>query len=186
MLRACVIDFASSWDRHLPLGEFSYNNSYHASIKAAPYEALYGRKCKSLVCWSEVGDSQLTGPELIRDTTEKIVQIKNRLLAARIRQKSYTDKRAKPLEFKVGDMVLLKGASSRCSARFIRFPRFILTCKETSVLFLNLILMFPNNVPVVGPNLHDDVPVVPKPVLVDKDEDPKEDEFKKEEDHQEE
>ncbi|GKB76340.1 reverse transcriptase domain-containing protein [Tanacetum coccineum] len=108
MLRACVIDFGSSWDRHLPLVEFSYNNSYHASIKAAPYEALYGRKCRSPVCWSEVGDSQLTGPELIRDTTEKIVQIKNRLLAARSRQKSYADRRAKPLEFEVGDMVLLK------------------------------------------------------------------------------
>ncbi|GKF65145.1 reverse transcriptase domain-containing protein, partial [Tanacetum coccineum] len=75
MLRACVIDFGNSWDRHLPLVEFSYNNSYHASIKAAPYEALYGRKCRSHVCWSEVGDSQLTGPELICDTTEKIVQI---------------------------------------------------------------------------------------------------------------
>ncbi|GKA21310.1 putative reverse transcriptase domain-containing protein [Tanacetum coccineum] len=72
MLRACVIDFGSSWDRHLPLVEFSYNNSYHASIKAAPYEALYGRTCRSLVCWSEVGDSQLTSPELIREMTEKI------------------------------------------------------------------------------------------------------------------
>ncbi|GKF95580.1 putative reverse transcriptase domain-containing protein [Tanacetum coccineum] len=77
MLRACVIDFGSSWDRHLPLVEFSYNNSYHASIKAAPFEALYGQKCRSPVCWSEVGDSQLTGPEMIRETTEKIVQIKN-------------------------------------------------------------------------------------------------------------
>ncbi|GJX02033.1 putative reverse transcriptase domain-containing protein [Tanacetum coccineum] len=75
---------------------------------AAPYEALYGRKCRSPVCWSEVGDSQLTGPELIRDTTEKIVQIKNRLLTARSRQKSYADRRLKPLEFEVGDMVLLK------------------------------------------------------------------------------
>ncbi|GJY80338.1 putative reverse transcriptase domain-containing protein [Tanacetum coccineum] len=108
MLRACVINLRSSWDRHLPLVEFSYNNSYHASIKAAPYEALYGRKCRSPVCWSEVGDSQLTGPELIRDTIEKIVQINNRLLAARSRQKSYADKRLKLLEFKVGDMVLLK------------------------------------------------------------------------------
>ncbi|GJX57687.1 putative reverse transcriptase domain-containing protein [Tanacetum coccineum] len=108
MLRVCVIDFGSSWDRHLPLVEFSYNNSYHECIKAAPYEALYGRKCRSLVCWSEVGDNQLTGPELIRDTTEKIVQIKNRLLTARSRQKSYADRRTKPLEFEVGDMVLLK------------------------------------------------------------------------------
>ncbi|GKA82318.1 putative reverse transcriptase domain-containing protein [Tanacetum coccineum] len=89
MLRACVIDFGSSWDRHLPLVEFSYNNSYHASIKAAPFEALYGRKCRSPICWSEVGDSQLTGPELIRETTEKIVQIKKRLLEARSRQKSH-------------------------------------------------------------------------------------------------
>ncbi|GJR24165.1 putative reverse transcriptase domain-containing protein [Tanacetum coccineum] len=91
MLRACIIDFGSSWDRHLPLVEFSYNNSYHASIKAASYKALYGRKCRSPVCWSEVGDSQLTGPEMIRETTEKIVQIKNRLLTARSRQKSYAD-----------------------------------------------------------------------------------------------
>nr|GEY08178.1 reverse transcriptase domain-containing protein [Tanacetum cinerariifolium] len=82
-VRACVSDFGSSWDRHLSLVEFSYNNSYHASIKVAPYEALYGRKCRSSVCWSEVGDTQLTGPELIYDMTEKIVQIKNRLLTAR-------------------------------------------------------------------------------------------------------
>ncbi|GJT56132.1 putative reverse transcriptase domain-containing protein [Tanacetum coccineum] len=91
MLRACVIDFGSSWDRHLPLVKLSYNNSYHASIKAAPFEALYGQKCRSPICWSEVGDSQLTGPGMIRETTEKIVQIKNRLLATRSHQKSYAD-----------------------------------------------------------------------------------------------
>ncbi|GKE68764.1 reverse transcriptase domain-containing protein [Tanacetum coccineum] len=108
MLHAYVIDFGNSWDHHLPLVEFSYNNSYHESIKAAPYEALYGRKCRSPVCWSEVGYNQLTGPELIRDTTEKNVQIKNRLLTARSRQKSYADRRLKPLEFEVVDMVLLK------------------------------------------------------------------------------
>nr|GEV70003.1 putative reverse transcriptase domain-containing protein [Tanacetum cinerariifolium] len=108
MLRACVIDFGSSWDCHFPLVEFSYNNSYHASIKAAPYEALYGQKCRSPVYWSEVGDSQLTGPELIREMTEKIVQIKNCLLTACSRQKSYVDRRSKPLEFEVDDMVLLK------------------------------------------------------------------------------
>ncbi|GKA45120.1 putative reverse transcriptase domain-containing protein [Tanacetum coccineum] len=77
MLRACVIDFGSGWDKHLPLAKFSYNNSYHASIKAAPFEALYERKCRSPVCWSEVGDAQLTGPEMIRETTEMIVHIKN-------------------------------------------------------------------------------------------------------------
>ncbi|GJX43465.1 putative reverse transcriptase domain-containing protein, partial [Tanacetum coccineum] len=74
----------------------------------APYEALYGWKCRSPVCWSEVGDSQLTSPELIRETTKKIVQIKNRLLSTHSRQKSYADRRTKPLEFEVGDMVLLK------------------------------------------------------------------------------
>nr|GEW10335.1 hypothetical protein [Tanacetum cinerariifolium] len=73
MSRACVIDFRGSWDRHLPLVKFSYNNSYHASIKAAPFEALYGQKCRSPVGWSEVRDSQLTGLELIRETNEKIV-----------------------------------------------------------------------------------------------------------------
>nr|GEW17438.1 putative reverse transcriptase domain-containing protein [Tanacetum cinerariifolium] len=96
------------WDKHLPLAEFSYNNSCHTSIKAAPFEALYRRKCRSPVCWSEVGDTQLTEPELIRETTEMIVQIKNRLLAARSRQKSYADVRHKPLEFEVGDRVMLK------------------------------------------------------------------------------
>ncbi|GJT88633.1 putative reverse transcriptase domain-containing protein [Tanacetum coccineum] len=79
MLRACVIDFGKGWDKHLPLVEFSYNNNYHASIKAAPFEALYERKCRSPVCWAEVGDSQLTGPEIIQETTEKIVQIRQRL-----------------------------------------------------------------------------------------------------------
>ncbi|GKB41028.1 putative reverse transcriptase domain-containing protein, partial [Tanacetum coccineum] len=79
-MHACVVDFGSSWDRHLPLVEFSYKNSYHVSFKAVPYEALYGQKCRSHVCWSEVGDSQLTGLELIRDTTEKIVQIGDMIL----------------------------------------------------------------------------------------------------------
>ncbi|GJQ91967.1 putative reverse transcriptase domain-containing protein [Tanacetum coccineum] len=108
MLRACVIDFGGSWDRHLPLVEFSYKNSYHASIKAGPFEALYGQKCRSPVCLSEVGDSQLIGTELIRETTEKIIQIKNRLLTARSQQKSYTNVRRKTMEFDVGNMVMLK------------------------------------------------------------------------------
>ncbi|GJZ31602.1 putative reverse transcriptase domain-containing protein [Tanacetum coccineum] len=73
MLRACVIDFGNGWERHLPLIEFSYNNSYHTSIKATPFEALYGRKCRLPVCWAEVGDAQLTSPEIIHETTEKIV-----------------------------------------------------------------------------------------------------------------
>ncbi|GKC99697.1 putative reverse transcriptase domain-containing protein, partial [Tanacetum coccineum] len=99
MLRACVLDFGKNWDRHLPLVEFSYNNSYHTSIKAAPFEALYGRKCRSPVCWAEVGDAQLTDPAIIHETTEKIVQIKSRIQAARDRQKSYANIRreVKPL-----------------------------------------------------------------------------------------
>nr|GFB03982.1 putative reverse transcriptase domain-containing protein [Tanacetum cinerariifolium] len=97
MLRACVIDFGNGWERHLPLVEYSDNNSYHVSIKAIPFEALYGRKCRSPVCWAEVGDAQLTGPEIIQETTEKIVQIKQRLQAARDRQKSYADVR-QPVE----------------------------------------------------------------------------------------
>nr|GEX01426.1 putative reverse transcriptase domain-containing protein [Tanacetum cinerariifolium] len=91
MLRACVLDFRKVWDKHLPLVEFSYNNSYHTSIKAASFEALYGCKCRSPICWAEVGDRQLTGPEIIYETTEKIVQIKSRIQAARDRQKSYVD-----------------------------------------------------------------------------------------------
>ncbi|KAD4584958.1 hypothetical protein E3N88_22559 [Mikania micrantha] len=118
MLRACVIDFGSSWETHLPLVEFSYNNSYHTSIQAAPFEALYGRKCRSPICWAEVGDSQLTGTELVHETTEKIVQICKRMAAARDRQKSYADKRRKPLEFQVGDRVLLKVSPWKGVIRF--------------------------------------------------------------------
>ncbi|GJT36383.1 hypothetical protein Tco_0926802 [Tanacetum coccineum] len=118
MLRACVIDFGNGWDRHLPLVEFSYNNSYHTSIKAAPFEALYGRKCRSPVCWAEVGEAQLTGPEIIHETTEKIFKIRDRMQAARDRQKSYADKRRRPLEFEVGDKVMLKVAPWKGVMRF--------------------------------------------------------------------
>ncbi|GKD47536.1 putative reverse transcriptase domain-containing protein [Tanacetum coccineum] len=106
MLCACAIDFRKGWVNHLPLVEFSYNNSYHASIKAAPFEALYGRKCRSPVCWTEVGEAQILGPELIQETTEKIIQIKQRMQAAHDRHKSYADLKRKPMEFQVGDKVL--------------------------------------------------------------------------------
>nr|GEV89153.1 putative reverse transcriptase domain-containing protein [Tanacetum cinerariifolium] len=118
MLRACVIDFGNGWERHLPLVEFSYNNSYHASIKASPFEALYGQKCRSPVCWAEVRDAQLTGPELIYEITEKIVQIKKRIQATRDLQKSYADVRRKPLEFQVGDQVMLKVSPWKGVVRF--------------------------------------------------------------------
>ncbi|GKB86352.1 putative reverse transcriptase domain-containing protein [Tanacetum coccineum] len=108
MLRACVIDFGGNWDVHLPLAEFSYNNSYHTSIRCAPFEALYGRKCRSPVLWAEIGECSLIGPELVQETTDKVVVIKEKLKAARDHQKSYADNRRKPLEFEVGDRVILK------------------------------------------------------------------------------
>ncbi|GJX38887.1 reverse transcriptase domain-containing protein [Tanacetum coccineum] len=118
MLRACVMDFGGSWDTHLPLVEFSYNNSYHMSIKCALFEALYGRKCRSPVIWTEVGESQLIGPEIVQEKIEKIIQIKERLKMARSRQKIYADKRCKPLEFKVKDRVLLKVSPWKGVVRF--------------------------------------------------------------------
>ncbi|GKF09783.1 putative reverse transcriptase domain-containing protein, partial [Tanacetum coccineum] len=118
MLRACVIDFGKGWVNHFPLVEFSYNNSYHASIKAAPFEALYGRKCRSPVCWVEVGQVQLTGPDLVRETTEKIIQIKQRMQTARDRQKIYADKKRKPMEFQVGDKVMPKVSPWKGVIRF--------------------------------------------------------------------
>ncbi|GKF47228.1 putative reverse transcriptase domain-containing protein, partial [Tanacetum coccineum] len=101
MLRACVLDFEGSWDVHLLLVEFSYNNSYHSNMRCAPFEALYGRKCRSPIMWVEVGEGQLIGHELVQETTKKVMQIKDKLKAARDRQKSYADKRRKPLEFSV-------------------------------------------------------------------------------------
>ncbi|KAD4180450.1 hypothetical protein E3N88_29041 [Mikania micrantha] len=118
MLRSCVIDFGGSWDTHLPLIEFSYNNSYHTSIQCAPFEALYGRKCRSPVCWTEIDDSQVVGPELIQETSDKITIIQSRLKAARDRQRIYADRRRKPLEFQVGDRVLLKVSPWKGVVRF--------------------------------------------------------------------
>ncbi|KAI3704115.1 hypothetical protein L1987_74328 [Smallanthus sonchifolius] len=118
MLRACVIDFGGNWDSHLSLIEFSYNNSYHTSINMAPFEALYGRKCRSPICWNEIGEAQITGPELIQETSDKIIQISDNIRVARSRQKSYADKRRKPLEFQVSDLVLLKVSPWKGVIRF--------------------------------------------------------------------
>ncbi|GJY37306.1 putative reverse transcriptase domain-containing protein [Tanacetum coccineum] len=108
MLRAYIMEFRGSWDVHLPLFEFSYNYSYHSSVRCVSFEALYERKCHSPILWAEVGEGQLIGPKIVQKTTEKILQIKDRLKAARDRQKSYADKRRKPLELSVGAHVLLK------------------------------------------------------------------------------
>ncbi|GJY36213.1 putative reverse transcriptase domain-containing protein [Tanacetum coccineum] len=129
MLRTCVLDFGGSWDVHLPLVEFSYNNSYHSSMKCALFEALYGRKCRSPIMWAEVGEGQLIGPELVQESTEKISQIKDTLKATRDHQKSYADKRSKPLVFSVGDYVLLKVLPWKGVVRFEKkgklAPRFV-------------------------------------------------------------
>ena len=82
MLRACVLDFKGTWETHLPLIEFAYNNSYHSSIGMAPFEALYGRPCRSPLCWAEVGDRKLLGLEMIRETNEKIVIVREKMKAA--------------------------------------------------------------------------------------------------------
>ena len=129
MLRACVLDHKGSWEEHLPLVEFAYNNSYQASIQMAPYEALYGRPCRSPLCWTEVGESSITSLDLIRDTSEKVNLIRQRLLTAQSRQKSYADVRRRPLEFGVGDHVFLKVMPKRGVVRFGKHgklsPRFI-------------------------------------------------------------
>ncbi|WRX08485.1 Integrase zinc-binding domain - like 4 [Theobroma cacao] len=99
MLRACVIDLGVRWEQYLPLVEFAYNNSFQTSIQMAPFEALYGRRCRSPIGWLEVGERKLLGPELVQDATEKIHMIRQRMLIAQSRQKSYADNRWRDLEF---------------------------------------------------------------------------------------
>ena len=93
MLRACVLDFKGSWTKYLPLVEFAYNNSYQANIGMAPYEALYGRKCKTPICWDEMGERKLSSEELIKVSIEKIQIVRERLKVAQDRQNSYADTR---------------------------------------------------------------------------------------------
>ncbi|KAJ9567836.1 hypothetical protein OSB04_003802 [Centaurea solstitialis] len=121
MLRACVLEFGGRWDDHLPLVEFSYNNSYHASIQCAPYEALYGCKCRSPLNWLEVGESRLIRPDIVQETTDKIKMVQEKLKAARDRQKSYADNRWKPLEFQVSPWkgLLRFGKKGKLSPRFV-------------------------------------------------------------------
>ncbi|KAL0536802.1 hypothetical protein IC582_025764 [Cucumis melo] len=129
MLRACALEFPGSWDSHLHLMEFAYNNSYQATIGMAPFEALYGKRCRSPVCWDEVGEQRLMGPELVQSTNEAIQKIRSRMHTAQSRQKSYADVRRKDLEFEVGDKVFLKVAPMRGVLRFERrgklSPRFV-------------------------------------------------------------
>ena len=113
----------------MPLLEFTYNNNYQVRIQMAPYEALYGRPCRSPLCWIEVGESSITGPDLIRGTSEKVSLIRQRLLTAQSRQKSYADVRRQLLEFEIGDHVFLKVMPKKGVVRFGKrgnlSPRFI-------------------------------------------------------------
>ena len=129
MLRACVMDFQGSWNHYLPLIEFSYNNSFQAVIGVAPYEMLYGRKCRSPVHWDEVGERRYLGPDIVRDTAEAVEKIRKRMIAAQSRQKFYADPERRPLHFSVGDKVFLKVAPMKGVMRFGKkkkfSPRFI-------------------------------------------------------------
>lgn len=113
-LRASVLDLGVKWDEHLPLIEFCYNYSYHSSIGVAPFEALYGRKCRSLICWEEVGERRLLGLELVQITTDKIRLIKEWRAIAQSMQKCYANHQRHDLEFQVGDHVFLKVPSWKC------------------------------------------------------------------------
>jgi hypothetical protein len=118
MLRACALDYGSSWDDNLPYAEFSYNNSYQASSKMSPFEALYGRKCRTPLMWNEVGERPLFGPDLIKDAEEKVKLIKDRLKVAQSRQKSYADSKRKAVTFESGDRAYLRVSPLRGVKRF--------------------------------------------------------------------
>ncbi|KAL0291142.1 UNVERIFIED_CONTAM: Transposon Tf2-12 polyprotein [Sesamum calycinum] len=129
MMRACIMEFKGNWDDHLPLLEFAYNNSFHSSIGMAPYEALYGRRCRSPVRWDVEGLRQLEGPELVQETMEKIQIVKKCLKATQDRQKSYVDKHRREMEYEVGDKVFLKVSPWKGILRFGKqgklSPRYI-------------------------------------------------------------
>ncbi|KAI3819720.1 hypothetical protein L1987_13568 [Smallanthus sonchifolius] len=129
MLRACIIDFGGSWDSHLPLAEFSYNNSHQVTIGMPPYEMLYGRRCRTPVCWGVIGQKELGSLEVVRETSERFDQIKARMKAAQDRQKSYADKRRWPIDFNVGVRVMLKVSPWKGIIRFRNrgklSPRFV-------------------------------------------------------------
>nr|GFC92041.1 putative nucleotidyltransferase, ribonuclease H [Tanacetum cinerariifolium] len=118
-----------NWDDYICLVDFAYNNSWHASIKCAPFKMLYGRKCRASICWDQVGERVIEGPEMIEVTNAKVVVAKEKLKEARTRQKSYASKHRRSLEFQPGDHVFLKVSPARGVRRFgIKgklSPRFI-------------------------------------------------------------
>ena len=128
-MRICILNFGGSWEEHIPLVEFAYNNSFQTSIGMAPFEALYGKLCRSPSCWVESTERLLLGPDMVRDTTERVELIRKTMKTAQDRQKSYADKRRTKLEFEVGDLVFIKVSPLR---RVVRFgsggklaPRFV-------------------------------------------------------------
>ena len=129
MLRSCVINYESSWDRHIPLVEFVYNNSFQSSIGMAPYEALYRRKCRTPLCWTELSEKKIIGPNLIQETNEKVKMIRERLKVAMDRQKSYVEMRRKDIRYEIKEKVFLKVSPWKKVMRFGEkgklSPRFI-------------------------------------------------------------
>jgi hypothetical protein len=118
MLRACVLTDGPKWDKHLPLAEFSYNNSYQESIKMSPFEALYGWPCHTPLSWSESGERVIFGPDIVTEVEEKVKQIQANILTVQSRQKTYIDKRHHPLEFEVGGHVYLRVSPIKGVHRF--------------------------------------------------------------------
>jgi hypothetical protein len=118
MLRACAIDCGTNWDKYLTLAEFAYNNSYQSSLKMTPFEALYGRRCRTPLYWSQPREREIFGPDLVTEAKKKVKLIRKNLEAAQARQKSYHDKRRKPLQFEVGDFVYLKVSPTKGVQRF--------------------------------------------------------------------
>jgi hypothetical protein len=118
MLRACALKYEKSWDKSLPYAEFSYNNSYQASIEMASYEALYGRQCQTPLFWSQIGESQVFRPEVLKDAEKQVQMVRKSLKVAQSRQKSYMDKRRRDLSFEIGDFVYLKVSPMRGTRRF--------------------------------------------------------------------
>jgi hypothetical protein len=118
MLRACVLQYDKNWDKCLSLAEFSYNNSYQTSLKMALIKALYGRRCRTPLSWSQTSERKIFGPDLLTEAKEQVKTIQNNLKAAQSRQKSYADIRRRPLQFQVGDFVYLRVSPSRGIQRF--------------------------------------------------------------------
>jgi transposase InsO family protein len=108
MLRACVMEYPGSWDKNLPWAEFSYNNSYQESLKMAPFNVLYGRKCHTSLNWIKPGEKAIFGPDIVDEAKAMVRRIQENLKAAKSRQESYANKRRRPLQFEVGDHIYLK------------------------------------------------------------------------------